>query len=100
MYEIDKRAEIDRMCQELIQYLNTSDKDYDALMISAINVATIQLDYANYEVGIVDKQRRRLMVSDAESELMRTLISRKRYAKRLGLALDRLVEMYQAGEIR
>lgn len=100
MYTIDKKAEIDAMCQELIQYLNTPDKDPEALMISAINVATIQLDYANYEVGVLDKQRRRLMISDAESDLMRALIEKKRYAKRIGLGLDRLVEMYTAGEIR
>ncbi len=98
MYEIDKRAEIDAMCQELIEFLNTPGKDYDALIIRAINVATIQLDYANYEVGEVAKKQRSLkgMAVNAalEEELMATLIAKKKYAKILGLGLDRLVEMY------
>lgn len=103
MYEIDKELTIEEMCQRLIDYLNVVGSDPDTLMIRAINIASIQLDHAKYEVGAVDKERRmmkRLMVSDAESEIIAILIAKKRRAKRLGLALDRLVEMYQAGEIR
>jgi hypothetical protein len=93
------KMDIDKMVQDLIESLGPVTADnYDRLIIRAINVATIQLDYANYEVGEVVKKQRSLkgMAVNAalEEELMATLIAKKKYAKILGLGLDRLVEMY------
>ena len=99
MYEIDK------MVQDLIQYLRPRSKDHESTMISAINVASIQLDFAKYDVGVDDKELRRikrLMIIDAETEALRQHLTervkdKKRYAKKLSIALDRIVAM--AGDI-
>jgi hypothetical protein len=95
------KVDIDRMVQDLLESLSpggiTSD-NFESLMIRAINVATIQLDYANYEVGEVVKKQRSIkgmaIRSALEDELMVTIVTKKKYAKILGLGLDRLVEMY------
>jgi hypothetical protein len=93
------KVDIDKMVEDLIKSLGTVTSDnFERLIIRAINVATIQLDYANYEVGEVVKKQRSLkgmaVNASLEEELMATLIAKKKYAKILGLGLDRLVEMY------
>lgn len=123
------KMDIDKMVQDLIESLGPVTADnYDRLIIRAINVATIQLDYANYEVGEALKQYKPhdRMVKQLEGELeelnhkgimygslrialeedlalaiahrafigSNILAPAKRYAKILGLGLDRIVAMY------
>lgn len=112
--------DIDLMNQQLLEHLSPnglSSADFDALIIRAINVASIQLDYANYRVGEVVKELKKLppdlsvkaglsrlvageVMRDAQMvrflKLRKELSQRKRYAARLGLGLDRLVAMYEA----
>jgi hypothetical protein len=125
------KMDIDKMVQDLLESLGPVTADnYDRLIIKAINVATIQLDYANYEVGEALKQYKPhdRMVRQLEGELKELnkkgivygslrialeedlalaiahrefigstiLAPAKRYAKILGLGLDRLVEMYHS----
>lgn len=120
------KHDIDKMVQELLDHLGMTSENYEQVLIRAINVASIQLDYANHQVGEVVKDIKNLDKShddaldelqktdmpkaamrDAENNLMLSYVrsrlplkhkesERKRYAARLGLGLDRLVAMYEA----
>lgn len=112
--------DIDIMNQQLLEHLSPNglnSTDFDVLIIRAINVASIQLDYANHQVGEVVRELKKFppdmaskaglnrfiageIMRDAQMvkfiKLRKELSRRKMYAARIGLGLDRLVSMYQA----
>lgn len=86
---------IDQMVEDLINHLNRPGVSSQDLLVSAINVASIQLDYANHEVGESIKKLKRMAVDSAvRSEVEAEISARKMYAALLGRGLDRIVAMY------
>lgn len=104
--------EIDKIVKDLLDYLNPSSKDSEDLLRRAINVANLQHQFANHEVGEAGKalaeynpmaksmlgKRKRLIIrlakDDIERDLMRRVIAKRNYARKLGAALDRIHDMY------
>lgn len=104
--------DVDKMVNDLLSDLNVPGESTGDLLRRAINVANLQHQYSQHQVGLANqelidynpmvksmlKPGRRLIISlannDMELGLMRTVISRRIYAARLGRGLDRLVEMY------
>lgn len=119
------KHDIDKMVQELLDSLGMTSENYEDVVFRAVNVALVQLGYANHEVGEAIKELKKLdkkhedaikklqetdmsraAMRDAENNLMLSYVrsrlnlkrqesERKRYAKRLQLGLDLLDSMYR-----